>query len=146
MTIEWGYLIPLGVLWFLFYWILGGAFFALISVFRLGKLYKGRFSCAFSLVALASAFASAWFGMSWAHTSAVDCLKVAEGNVEGFVGFFGCSIIALTVSFLGGALIVLVLGAAAMRLSSIKIILPQREQVEDSDVKKKNGRDISPLT
>ena len=136
MIIEWGYLILLGGLWFLFYWIFGGAFFALISVFRLGRLYKGRFSCLFSLVALVSAFVAAWSGMNWAYASAKECLELAETNVEGFVGFFGCSIVALSLSFLGGALAVIILGALSMRLSSTKILLPSLDHKEEKKQKR----------
>jgi hypothetical protein len=46
---------------------------------------------------------------------------------------------------LGGALVVIVLGAIAMRLSSIKIILPSHEHIENSDAKKESDSNISPL-
>jgi len=127
MEIEWSYLVLLGALWFLFYWIFGGAFFALVSVFRLGRLKKLRFSCLFSLVSLIGAFFAAWTGMRFAEISASECLGIARTNVEGFVGFFGCSLVALTLSFLGGVVVVLLLGAVSLRLSSSRLILPGRE-------------------
>ena len=128
MTVDWTYLLLLGGLWFLFYWIFGGAFFALVSVFRLGRLKKLRFSCLFSLFSLASALAAAWMGMRYAEVSSSECLNISRTNVEGFVGFFGCSLVALTLAFLGGATAVILLGALAMRLSSSRLILPGREQ------------------
>ncbi len=112
----------------MFYWILGGAFFALVSVFRLGRLRKLRFSCLFSLFSLASALAAAWMGMRYAEVSSSECLNISRTNVEGFVGFFGCSLVALTLAFLGGAVAVILLGAISMRLSSSRLILPGKEQ------------------
>lgn len=126
--IETGYLVLLAVLWFLFYWIFGGAFFAFISVFRLGRLRKARFSCLFTFVAGASAVVAAWSGARWAQSSAQVCLQESLSNLEGFVGFFSCSIIALTLSFLGGAVVVIVLGAIVLRLSSTHLFLPHKEQ------------------
>lgn len=145
MEIEWSYLLLLGGLWFLFYWIFGGAFFALISVFRLGRLKKLRFSCLFSLFSLAAAFGGAWAGMRLAQSSATECLALAQTNVEGFVGFFGCSLVALTVSFLGGAAAVILLGLFSLRLSSSKLVLPVREQKERPVRKEKGRKDDSPL-
>ena len=139
------YLIILAILWFLFYWILGGAFFAIVSVFKLGRLHKLRFSCLFSIVTLAIAFGASYAGMRWANTSTHECLELARTNVEGFVGFFGCSVIALTLSFLGGAVAVIVFGAISMRLSSTRLLLPRKEPMEESKKKKEKTRNDSPL-
>ncbi|MBI2484690.1 hypothetical protein HYW18_00875 [Candidatus Uhrbacteria bacterium] len=124
MTSDLSYLLILAVLWFLFYWVLGGAFFAVMSVFRLGRLKKARFSCLFTLFTAASAFGAAYFGLRWANESSRECISLAQSNLEGFVGFFGCSLVSLTMSFLAGALAVIVLGWLAMGLSSLKILLP----------------------
>lgn len=128
---ETRYLIMLAVLWFLFYWIFGGAFFALISVFRIGRLKKARFSCLFTIFSAAAATGAAYFGMRWANESAKTCIDTAQSNFEGFVGFFGCSVVALGLAFLSGAVVVIVLGGIAMWLSSIKILLPEREEEEE---------------
>lgn len=127
------YLILLAVLWFLFYWVFGGAFFALVSVFRIGRLKKARFSCLFTIFSAAVASGAAYWGMRWANESARACIDAAQSNFEGFVGFFGCSVVALGLAFLSGAVAVVILGGIAMWLSSIKILLPEREEEEDEE-------------
>ena len=127
------YFVLLAFLWFLFYWIVGGAFFALIAVFRLGRLNKGRFSCLFSLFALFSAFGAAYFGSHWGAGSAQECIAVAETNIEGFVAFFGCSIVAVMLSFILGAAAVLLLGALSLIASSAKPAVPKNRDPKDSD-------------
>jgi len=131
MTGDVSYLVILAVLWFLFYWVLGGAVFAVISVFRPGRLKKARFSCLFTVMTAASATGAAFFGMRWANEASRECIELAQSNLEGFVGFFGCSLVSLTMSFLAGAVAVMVLGWIALWLSSLRILLPEAHEEEE---------------
>lgn len=92
-----------------------------------------------------SAGGAAWWGVRLAETSAAECLSLATTNVEGFVGFFGCSVVALTMSFFGGVVSVLALGALVLRLSSSRLFLPNKASVETTK-KQESVRRNSPLS
>ncbi len=80
----------LGILWFLVYWILGGVFFAIIAILKLGRVRKVRFSCLFSLLALVVGFSASWFGISYASDSIESCTLQAVTRAESIISIFGC--------------------------------------------------------
>jgi hypothetical protein len=100
----------LAAFWFLLYWILGGVFFGLVALWRLGRVRKVRFSCLFSLWALACAVGAAWQGIRFSEKAVTDCLVLAQNKAEiitsifgcGFVGIFGGFALGLAALVLGG--------------------------------------------
>jgi len=121
MDIPNSYLVLLTLLWFLFYWIVGGALFSLVAVFRVGRLKKAQFSCLFSLGTLMIAVGAALFGLRWGSISSYECIQTSLSNIEGFVGFFGCSVVALMMSFIAGAVVVLLWGTLSLLLSPARL-------------------------
>jgi hypothetical protein len=84
----------LSFLWFLAYWVLGGVFFATVTLLHLVHLHKVRFSCLFSLTALVCAIGAAVTGVKFAEDSFATCTPDAAGIEDGFIaaltcGFFG---------------------------------------------------------
>ena len=56
--------ILLSIFWFLAYWVLGGVFFAVITILRLGKIRMVRFSCLFTILALLLGVSASYFGIA----------------------------------------------------------------------------------
>ncbi|HBP00060.1 MAG: hypothetical protein UU48_C0003G0008 [Candidatus Uhrbacteria bacterium GW2011_GWF2_41_16] len=78
---------------FLFYWVFGGVFFAVVALLRLMRLRKARFSCFFTLLAGVCGVGAAYTGLRWAESSAIQCLyeKDVTREMEVFFMTVGCS-------------------------------------------------------
>jgi len=104
----------LAAFWFLAYWILGGVFFALVTLWRLGRVRKVRFSCLFSLWALACGIGAAKYGLQYSEKVITVCATLATNKAEvitsifgcGFVGIFGAFALGLAALVLGGLFII----------------------------------------
>jgi hypothetical protein len=121
MESGWSFLtVALGFLWFLAYWIFGGVFFALITVLRLGRVKKVRFSCLFTLLCAACGAFAAKYGLQASGLSISDCLDKAQTKAEAFSAVFGCGFAGVFGTFL--------VGAAAMVLGGFLIMAISRSQ------------------
>ena len=114
------FFIILSILWFLMYWVLGGVFFAVITIIRLGRLRKLRFSCLFSLLALIVGVASAYFGINGSEDAVEDCLADAVSRAEQVTAVFGCGFASILGAFLLGAFVLTIGGFIIMLLSKSK--------------------------
>jgi hypothetical protein len=114
------FFIILSILWFLMYWVLGGVFFAVITIIRLGRLRKLRFSCLFSLLALVVGVASAYFGILGSQDAVSDCLATSVTRAEKVTAVFGCGFASILGAFLLGALALTIGGFIIMLLSKSK--------------------------
>lgn len=103
-------MILLGILWFLVFWIFGGVFFAVLTLIRLGRIRKVRFSCLFTCWALLCAAAAAYYGVHVAEQPITQCLEEAVTRSEtvsavfvcGFWGIFGVGAGAFAALLSGG--------------------------------------------
>ncbi len=102
------------------YWVLGGVFFAVITIIRLGRLRKLRFSCLFSLLSLIVGVASAYFGVSSSQGAVGECLATAVTRAEKITAVFGCGFASILGSFLLGSLALTIGGFIIMALSKSK--------------------------
>ena len=114
------FLVTLAFFWFLLYWILGGVFFALITILRLGRIRKVRFSCLFTLLAAMCASVVAYLGLNSAHDSVQTCLLEASNKVEIITSVFGCGFAGVLGMFLLGAVVVIIVGFFFMAISKNK--------------------------
>ncbi len=114
------FLIVLSILWFLVYWILGGVFFAVITIARLGRLRKVRFSCLFSVLAFFTGVGAAFVGIKQSEDAVSECLAMAGNNAEKVTAVFGCGFATILGAFLAGALILTIGGFIIMSLSKAK--------------------------
>ena len=87
------FLTTLSILWFLVYWILGGVFFAIVTVIRLGRIRKVRFSCLFSILSLFLGVSAAYLGMRHSQTAVNACLAEASNKAEVVAAMFGCGMV-----------------------------------------------------
>lgn len=130
------FLIVLSILWFFVYWILGGVFFAVVTVMRLGRLRKVRFSCLFSLLALALGVGAAYLGVRGSQQAVDGCLASAATSAEKVTAVFGCGAASIFGTFLLGALALTVGGFLIMSVSKSKsppwIVLEPVEGTEES--------------
>lgn len=122
----------LSILWFFVYWILGGVFFAVMAILRLGRVRKVRFSCLFSILAAVCAVGAAYIGVYTAKSSILSCTLSATSNVQKKVAIIGCGFSGIMGSFLLGALVLTLIGFLIMAISKSKarpwIILDQEER------------------
>jgi hypothetical protein len=102
------FLFFLALLWFLFYWIFGGVFFAALALSRLMRLRKVRFSCLFSFAALACAIGASWTGLKLAEDSIATC-STSFDKGEGFLRVISCGFVGILTGMLVWAI---VLGAS----------------------------------
>ena len=110
----------LGLLWFLVYWILGGVFFALVAIMRLGRVRKVRFSCLFSVWSAACAFGSAWLGIFLVDEVIAECVANSDTSTEMVSAVFGCGFVSVFGFFLLGAALLVLGGFVIMALSKSK--------------------------
>ncbi|OGL61698.1 hypothetical protein A3C09_03470 [Candidatus Uhrbacteria bacterium RIFCSPHIGHO2_02_FULL_47_44] len=122
----------LSILWFFVYWILGGVFFAVMAILRLGRVRKVRFSCLFTIFAAACAFGAAYFGVQSAESAIRSCVVEATSNVQQKVAVIGCGFGGIMGAFFVGALALTLIGFIIMAISKSKakpwIILDQDER------------------
>src|SRR3990167_9163867 len=104
----------LATFWFLVYWVLGGVFFALVTLWRLGRVRKVRFSCLFSLWALACGIGASWYGVRYSERAITECLALAANKAESITAIFGCGFVGIFGAF--------VLGLAALVLGGLFLI------------------------
>lgn len=134
----------LSIVWFLVYWILGGVFFAVVAILQLGRVRKVRFSCLFTLWALAVAVAAAFKGLEYSEREITACLGTVSSKAETVTAVFGCGATGVFGAFLLGALALTVGGLLIFAISRSKtkpwIILEQEEtkDTEGSEVREEN--------
>ncbi len=133
------FFIVLSILWFLVYWVLGGVFFALMTVMKLGRLRKVRFSCLFTLLSLAVGVGAAYTGMRGSQDAVRDCLGQAATSAEKTVAVFGCGAVSIFGMFLLGSLVLTAGGFLIMTISKSKtkpwIVLDPEELSEQAEKK-----------
>jgi hypothetical protein len=90
------YTLIISVLWFVIFWILGGVFFAVVSLARTVKLRKARFSCLFTILSGVAAYGAAQTGMRLGAKRIRFCLGEADGSiVDVLSAIFGCGILEM---------------------------------------------------
>ena len=114
------FLIILSILWFVVYWVLGGVFFAIVTMMRLGRLRKVRFSCLFTILSFFVGVGVAYSGMKGSQEAVKNCLGQALTNAEKMVAVLGCGATSIFGMFLLGALVLTVGGFLIMAISKSK--------------------------
>jgi len=113
-------LVVLLVVLFLFYWIIGGVFFACMALLKLKKIYKVRFSCLFTFTSAVCAGGATWSGIFWSREKAVECLSGHTALKQIPEVSFSCGFGQLFLSAIVGLIILLLLGFGLLKLSSRK--------------------------
>jgi len=133
----------LSILWFLVYWILGGVFFAVISLLRLGRVRKLRFSCLFSLWVLVIGIGAAFKGIEFSQEQVKECLADATNRAQIVTAVFGCGFSGVFGAFLIGAIAVTLGGFIIFAISRTKsrpwIVLGQEGEDEIEEEEKEEG-------
>lgn len=114
------FFIFLSIIWFLVYWVLGGVFFALVTLVRLGRVRKVRFSCLFSLLSAVLGVGVAYVGLKGSQDVVEGCLVNAQTNIEMVTALFGCGFANILGTFLLGALLLTIGGFFIMAISKSK--------------------------
>ncbi|MBU0646284.1 hypothetical protein KJ611_02280 [Patescibacteria group bacterium] len=136
-------LITLSIIWFVAYWVLGGVFFAVIALLRLGRVRKVRFSCLFTFLAMACAVGAAYGGLRYSSESVNECLLQSDSKAESLAAIFGCGLASIMAGFLIGALGLIVGGFIIMAISKSKtkpwINLNHNGEGDEEDAEEANG-------
>lgn len=131
----------LTILWFLVYWILGGVFFAVVALLRLGRVRKVRFSCLFTLWVLAVAIGVAFKGIEYSEDAISKCIADASSRTEIIAAVFGCGFSGVLGAFLIGAFAVTAGGFLIFAISRTKsrpwIVLEGEEKPEKTESESK---------
>ena len=114
------FVIFLSLLWFLVYWILGGVFFAAITIIRLGRLRKVRFSCLFTILAVACGIGAADWGLRYSQEAVDTCIAEASNKAEMVTAIFGCGFAGVFGMFMLGAIALTLGGFLIMFISQSK--------------------------
>lgn len=112
--------IVLSILWFVIYWVLGGVFFAVVAMVRLGRVRKVRFSCLFTILSFVVGVGAAYSGIKGSQVAVNDCLAEAVTNAEKMTAVFGCGAASIFGMFLLGALVLTIGGFLIMAISKSK--------------------------
>mgnify|MGYP001594022593 CR=1 FL=1 len=145
------FFIVLAIIWFLLYWVLGGVFFAVIAIMRLGRVRTVRFSCLFTLLALCLGAGASYLGLSRARDVVSACLADATTKAETIAAIFGCGFANILSSFLLGAAVLTIGGFILMSISKSKskpwIILDQPdEEAVASEIKLQEDKPSVPAS
>lgn len=108
------------LIWFLVYWILGGVFFSLMAVLKMGTVRKVRFSCLFTILSFVSAVGAAWGGFKLANEGVQGCLQDASTKAEIITAIFGCGFVGIFSAFALGLIVLISVGAVCLKLSTTK--------------------------
>lgn len=134
----------LSIVWFLVYWILGGVFFAVVALLRLGRVRKVRFSCLFTLWAAVIAVGVAFRGLEYSESEIAACLGKAVSKAETVTAVFGCGFSGVLGAFLIGALALTVGGFLIFAVSHNKskpwIVLDGEESGEETEEQGSEGK------
>jgi len=108
----------IALIWFLAYWILGGVFFSVMALLRLGAVRKVRFSCLFTILALGCAAGAAWGGIGLADDAVSRCLISSESKAEAITAIFGCGFVGIFSAFLIGLIVLIAFGSVFLKIST----------------------------
>jgi hypothetical protein len=114
------FIILFSIIWFVVYWVLGGVFFAVVTMVRLGRLRKVRFSCLFTILSLIVGVGAAHTGITSSRSAVQDCLADAVSNAQKMVAVFGCGAASILGMFLLGAFVLTAGGFLIMAISKSK--------------------------
>ena len=127
----------LSILWFFVYWVLGGVFFAAITILRLGRVHKVRFSCLFTIVALLCGIGASVIGLSYSQESVAKCLAESTNRAEAITAIFGCGFVGVFGMFLLGAAVLTLAGFVIMTISKAQtkpwLVINHNEEDEESE-------------
>lgn len=139
------FIIFLAILWFFVYWILGGVFFAVMAILRLGRVRKVRFSCLFTILAMICATGASYYGVHSAEPLIRTCVVEAASKIQTKVAIIGCGFSGIMGAFLAGAFALTLGGFLIMAISKSKakpwIVLDSDEQDEQDEADKKEGEE-----
>ncbi len=107
------------LLWFVLYWIAAGVIFAIIGLVRFMRINTARFSCLFTLMSLATAYAAAWTGYVAASRTNARCLVGINAPYEAIPGLFRCSTTIMVSNAILWFIVLLAVGIALMFISRL---------------------------
>ncbi len=140
------FIVFLSIIWFLFYWVLGGVFFAVIAILRLGRVRKVRFSCLFTFYSIFCATAASYIGVHAAEAAIRVCTLDATSRAKTVLAVIGCGFGEIMGSFLIGIVVLLLGGFILMSLSKSKakpwFLLHQADEHEEAEQEEADARVI----
>lgn len=87
-----GFKFVIALFWFILFWLFGGVFFSAISIVRVIKLRKARFSCLFTLLSAVCAYGAAHTGIWWARNQIRECIAQTHDVFGKMASVVACGI------------------------------------------------------
>lgn len=81
----------LALLWFVIYWLLGGAIFAVVALTRLIHLKKAQFSCIFVILSGLAAYGASWMAVVSATNNSRACFTKIDAVYDAIPAMFACA-------------------------------------------------------
>lgn len=106
--------------WFIIFWVLGGAMFAVVALTRFLKIKKAMFSCLFTFASVVAAYGAAATGLLMGETKILVCLDGVDNFFGAVQAIFRCGAREIVLS--GGAWFALL-----VLLSILLMLFSQRE-------------------
>ena len=120
MTEVFDFTLILAAFWFPIYWIIGSVVFATITIIQVVKLRKARFSCLFTILSAATAFAAAYAGLYYGQSQISVCLADAPDFFGALASVFACGVYSVFAAAGIGFVALILLGFIIYYISRAK--------------------------
>lgn len=94
---DWIFFVPVGLMWFIIYWIVGGVIFSIAALFRIAKIRKAQFSCLFTLASIGCAFGATYTALIIGEKEIHVCLGEAQDIFGQFASVIACGVFPLMI-------------------------------------------------
>jgi hypothetical protein len=89
--------IPVGITWFIVFWIVGGVIFSILALFRVAKLRKAQFSCLFTISCALCATGATYSASLLGNDQIQNCTNTARDIFAQFASVIACGIFPITI-------------------------------------------------
>ncbi len=111
MIAEWiPYLLILGIIWFIVYWIVGGVLFALVAFSRVTKLRRALFSTLFTIESFLLGLLVAFAGTYSAEEQIATCVAESQDIFGDLASVIACGVLEHMVAGFIGFIVLIIAG------------------------------------
>ncbi|MCH8049504.1 hypothetical protein IH979_02220 [Patescibacteria group bacterium] len=107
----------LALFWFPIYWIIGSVVFAIVTIIRVIKLRKARFSCLFTTLSGGAAYGAAYVGLRLGEEEIAGCFMEVEDFWGSLASIFACGVFSVFLAAGVGFLLLIIAGFILLYIS-----------------------------
>ncbi|MFH1610980.1 MAG: hypothetical protein ABIA83_00025 [Patescibacteria group bacterium] len=117
---DWIFYIPVGFVWFIIFWIVGGVIFSIAALFKIAKLRKAQFSCLFTITCVGCAYGATHSAFLIGNSQVGACLNQAQDIFGKFASVIACGIFPITAMGIIWFIALMLVGAVLLYISRAK--------------------------